>query len=132
MRISDWSSDVCSSDLVAEQGLLEADFVGIDSFRAKDAAVARLRIIDRCGQDVDAAGLESARPPDISVAVIDVVAQCRRWHELLLDGVRVGFDRLQEVRLIAFAHVAAGHRQVARSEAMRVGKECVSTVRYRW
>src|SRR3546814_6617125 len=118
MRISDWSSDVCSSDLVAEQGLLEADFVGIDSFRAKDAAVARLRIIDRCGQDVDAAGLESARPPDISVAVIDVVAQCRRWHELLLDGVRVGFDRLQEVRLIAFAHVARSEEHTSELQSL--------------
>src|SRR3546814_9100333 len=42
MRISDWSSDVCSSDLVAAQ----ADFGAIDVLRDdRQAIVAELRII---------------------------------------------------------------------------------------
>src|SRR3546814_6279962 len=74
MRISDWSSDVCSSDLLA--------------FEMTPAAVV------------------GARP-------------C---------GPGVGFDR---VRRRAQGEDVDQHRLV-RSEESRVGKECVSTGRYRW
>src|SRR3546814_10511040 len=70
MRISDWSSDVCSSDLVGAFQRAGAD-------RAEQAAIAG--------------------------------AQHRRT-----------------------AGIGGGPVGVARSEARRVGKECVSTCRSRW
>src|SRR3546814_6551838 len=86
MRISDWSSDVCSSDL---------EYLG---------AAAR-RIIDQAGNAIDR-------------ALIDQRAALR-------------------CRLISGADLHRPHalRQTlrkCRSEERRVGKECVSTCRYRW
>src|SRR3546814_8502685 len=80
MRISDWSSDVCSSDL-----------------RAGDARPQRL----------------AARPA----------------------GLEDGADRqLREPGDAATGAAAGKHRRhrPVRSEERRVGKECVSTSRYRW
>src|SRR3546814_9441675 len=37
MRISDWSSDVCSSDLDREQTVLEAGIAGLDEVRKLEA-----------------------------------------------------------------------------------------------
>src|SRR3546814_7113330 len=74
MRISDWSSDVCSADLHHP----------------------RLQIADLGGGDF--ARLPAARP-----------------------RLRLGS-----------AHAKQGHRDNGRSEERRVGKECVSTCRYRW
>src|SRR3546814_1534990 len=48
MRISDWSSDVCSSDLgdaAAEQRRLPADLVGGDAFRVEREEIVDVRII---------------------------------------------------------------------------------------
>src|SRR3546814_17239141 len=104
MRISDWSSDVCSSDLaivveqhrIAEAALLEA------------YEVARhQRLQRRCGTAT--AHLELAHVADV-------------------EEPR-GLTRPQVLGHDAF--VLDGHR-VARSEERRVGKECVSTCRYRW
>src|SRR3546814_18094405 len=81
MRISDWSSDVCSSDL--------------------------RRILIRAGEmGEDAGEPEPVRPLD----------------------KRVEFPRL------GVPHPEPAHPGVdlQRSEERRVGKECVSTCRYRW
>src|SRR3546814_9179395 len=76
MRISDWSSDVCSSDLGYNEG--------------------RRRLIgDRASLDL--------RP-----------------------GTIAGYDRSLDAALGVDATVDP------RSEERRVGKECVSTCRYRW
>src|SRR3546814_3751702 len=55
MRISDWSSDVCSSDLEAEPGRIEEDgdaLLADDDARAKVAEerAQRCAIIGKCGQ----------------------------------------------------------------------------------
>src|SRR3546814_12422097 len=106
MRISDWSSDVCSSDLI--------DAVDIERHRLVEGEVGRR-------------GAEAA---DID----DVVARGR-----LDENVRgVVHHRLDVVRVELRELLAADdlHRDrnilQARSEARRVGKECVSTCKSQW
>src|SRR3546814_12322716 len=112
MRISDWSSDVCSSDLFVG-GLLGHWSVWTQS---------AVKLLDRIHAAVAAGAVSpellglDARVTDCNAAFFDVannfhgcIAGC---HEILhrqglLDGIW-------------------------RSEARRVGKECVSTCRSRW
>src|SRR3546814_8029889 len=85
MRISDWSSDVCSSDLGPVEG--EAIAVKID----------KLADLDK--------------------------------HKGQLRGKVVFLDELREYKP---GDEADFKRHDGRSEARRVGKECVSTCRSRW
>src|SRR3546814_16562047 len=102
MRISDWSSDVCSSDLpVALQSLqdcrvvaLHADHVLLEEFESVDAL--------ETGDDLDRRRLDRE------------IAADRRAGVVGIEGV------LDE------------QRDAGRSEARRVGKECVSQFRSRW
>src|SRR3546814_10453039 len=57
MRISDWSSDVCSSDLVVGGACLQADLVGP---HVLGVVLGVLRVVDRIGATVEAARLETA------------------------------------------------------------------------
>src|SRR3546814_14088796 len=88
MRISDWSSDVCSSDLHV--------VAAVD-------AVPEHRVRRDRAADVDAAG--------------PCLRHAGRDGGVLFRAVGV--------------RVQAGHAD-ARSEARRVGQECVSTGRSRW
>src|SRR3546814_18890251 len=107
MRISDWSSDVCSSDLRWQRatkrplrdlqgkgenwpGDLEPDFEGVD------VAISRTR------------------------AEYDGCEEIREIEQLYLDMIAAA------KRLIYFENT------YFRSEERRVGKECVSTCRSRW
>src|SRR3546814_17415418 len=93
MRISDWSSDVCSSDLPVEPGARRA--------QRQDQVLGSVAVADleRGGQCVDL-----DQPGGRQRLVRD--AGPRQLGQLCLQ-----FDR---------------------SEARRVGKECVSTCRSRW
>src|SRR3546814_16968924 len=90
MRISDWSSDVCSSDLMAMRDgrpafascLAESDAPQGWRAQRKDGGV----LFDIASGEAVLRGLSMPHSP--------------RWHD--------------------------------RSEERRVGKECVSTCRYRW
>src|SRR3546814_20439857 len=96
MRISDWSSDVCSSDLV---GLA----LGISG------VVAYQKVPSGFMPAMDEGGfiLDYKAPPGTALQDTDAM--------------------LRQVETIITATP-----EVARSEARRVGKECVSTCRYRW
>src|SRR3546814_20307337 len=108
MRISDWSSDVCSSDLAEER------------IRFQEAAVVDLRLkvedLDWMGR-VDflcPSGFCRARavePIDIAVA---------QHPTELTPGV------------IGDVDVVVEPDGLQRSEERRVGKECVRTCRSRW
>src|SRR3546814_18326716 len=103
MRISDWSSDVCSSDLEVVGALLE--------------------IVDqparRADQDVDAAF--DTRP----LLFVAGAAVADRHAQATL--------RAQPHRIIVNLHRKfAGGRENERSEERRVGKGCVSTCRSQW
>src|SRR3546814_14206997 len=105
MRISDWSSDVCSSDLVA---------LGVDRVSPK-ADVAR------------ELGLDDVQPA-VVVEVGDVRARLGRLPPVRTApgcGTETGGSGRGE------GHVAVVAIQ-PRSEERRVGKECVSTCRSRW
>src|SRR3546814_20550491 len=93
MRISDWSSDVCSSDLRDEIG---------------GGALQFTRVFD---QD------------DAIAAPGDPGEQ--RVGESRLAGPGAARDKDIEA-------IADSGAQNLRSEERRVGKECVSTCRYRW
>src|SRR3546814_14660022 len=96
MRISDWSSDVCSSDLVHSALRLQA---------------APLPAISGMG---------------IAIAAALLV----RYEALAIAGTTA-------IGVLAYAEAsrraAPGRlKHRTRSEERRVGKECVSTCRYRW
>src|SRR3546814_14830584 len=113
MRISDWSSDVCSSDLESLPALREA---------ADDAAIVRVF--------VDAVAIAAEQRADL----IEEFSAARPDPRDILEkddrnrAVFVGLEREPDsaqgepVERLAFV----------RSEERRVGKECVSTCRSRW
>src|SRR3546814_19046908 len=104
MRMSDWSSDVCSSDLV--------DCVGghTQIERVLNHTLAETR--------------------DCRVNALVYVGDCLEEDPDNI-AVRAGDLGLQGVPIFAFQEGADAAAQ-ARSEERRVGKECVSTCRSRW
>src|SRR3546814_19105957 len=111
MRISDWSSDVCSSDLLAADGRITVMFCAFD----RSALI--LRIYGR------------GRP---------VLPQDDEWdalaaHFTLLPGTRQLFVLdVDSVQTSCGWGVPTLDLQHERSEERRVGKECVSTFKSRW
>src|SRR3546814_18571712 len=103
MRISDWSSDVCSSDLQA---------VGI--FEAVDGIM---------GEEV--ADAEGGRPGAVDVVLIEQKTIPRRIGRGTEKVLRHGVPT--RLRLPAADASVGAMANGARSEARRVGKECVST-----
>src|SRR3546814_17804665 len=109
MRISDWSSDVCSSDLAVDEA---------------DAEPAR-----------DEVALERDDPFEQRERRIGCIGEVR---EMTLDRIigellqMLGPEMRGEELEGADADVASGDAREHRSEERRGGKECVSTVRCRW
>src|SRR3546814_14827273 len=104
MRISDWSSDVCSSDLaVAEM----RDAMRVDAHR--------LRSAHRCDRVDMAAPQGAGTTPNGDHPVAEGI------------GTHAG----NPVEIFA-AEGAFGGAVMGRSEERRVGKEWVSTCRSRW
>src|SRR3546814_7135371 len=110
MRISDWSSDVCSSDLFK---LPNVDV---------DAVVA--------AQKKNIEALTSAN----QLAVEGMQAIAKRQAEILRQTVEELQKNVQSLMENGApeAKVAKGTELTKRSEERRVGKECVSTCRSRW
>src|SRR3546814_11688693 len=104
MRISDWSSDVCSSDLAKAMDavILVVDLAG---FTAASDAVPGERLVDLLDRH-----FEAMVPP--------VTAKGGEILAFLGDGFLAAFDLDSDPGK-------------ARSEERRVGKECVSTCRSR-
>src|SRR3546814_12988272 len=117
MRISDWSSDVCSSDRPgAPQPRLRPDEAG------------RLDDVDRHSQ-------ASGEAQDGAGVLGNVRLEQDEAHARLITAER----RFANLRAVRYSEAArggcAGRLATARrvrSEARRVGKECVSTCRSRW
>src|SRR3546814_17830179 len=121
MRISDWSSDVCSSDLLGESLEIELDAqlaLGIrPGFGLLDAGHALqcvLQILCRIFQR----------------AVRQVVGDQGVLHDVDVAGVvLVDFDAGNARRQLAAQSI---YFTGQRSEERRVGEECGSNGRYRW
>src|SRR3546814_20754608 len=114
MRISDWSSDVCSSDLLrhAEEDVAIAPAPPARQ-RARPNAIEGGRHLGNLGGREDAAQNGIA----FGFELIEVPA--------LGEGAAHG-------RLLPACRCAADCLCIARSEERRGGKECVSTCRSRW
>src|SRR3546814_12670182 len=105
MRISDWSSDVCSSDLRYARELAES---------AKDRA-ENLMIVDLLRNDL-------SRISRAGSVKVDELFRVETYPTLfqMTTGVSAEIDGDPLLS------------KVIRSEERRVGKECVSTGRSRW
>src|SRR3546814_4075675 len=115
MRISDWSSDVCSSDLAhAALGGQPQPIGDVIVERAMDRAERHPAL--RAARRLLARGVGI-------VAVGDLTKVTRALLGRALD--RIGLLAIHELEHRVVRH----HR---RSEERRVGKECVSMCRSRW
>src|SRR3546814_14782506 len=121
MRISDWSSDVCSSDLV-ERGRMPALAVAQEGV----AGEPRLYFVE--GHDLDRSRneriegiLQNGCPLGARYDHRCFLQADGRHHATLGPG-----DRAEEVVRLGL------ETQDGRSAERRVGKRCVSTCRTRW
>src|SRR3546814_18935877 len=105
MRISDWSSDVCSSDL---ETVLETSFLETAAQDSGAGAIDRAR---RRRHADTAKGPGCCRSEDVRHCPSSVGGQRQAGNKIPCREARI-IDK--------------------RSEERRVGKECVSTCRYRW
>src|SRR3546814_11133125 len=110
MRISDWSSDVCSSDL-------------IDAVGAGEAAIASPQMLESRAVDTDlACGVVCGQ--DALFAVTEKTVRYLQIASPQANTCAIG---------VRYTHVLKDDAvHSSRSEERRVGKECVSTCRSRW
>src|SRR3546814_18465068 len=104
MRISDWSSDVCSSDLP----LIPSDSTRMHLKDLKKKAPAELVTM---AEELGVEGASTLRKQDLMFAILKVEAD--NGEQIMGEGT---IEVLPD----------------GRSEERRVGKECVSTCRSRW
>src|SRR3546814_14196118 len=137
MRISDWSSDVCSSDLNGDDRLLDLlaqkGFGGFLHLLKDEGRDLRRRIILAAGLDpgVAVGALDDVVGDEFHVLlghrIVETAADQALDREYRIFGIG---DRLALRRLAdqAFAVLGEGDR----SEERRAGKGCGSTCRSRW
>src|SRR3546814_19898295 len=117
MRISDWSSDVCSSDLAFAESRVR-------SLYAAGKPLARIRqtlaVKGVSKPDIEAA-LERLRD-EAETPISDLPAAVAFARRRKLGPYRADPTQRREMR----------QKDLGRSEERRVGKECVSTCRSRW
>src|SRR3546814_17669352 len=106
MRISDWSSDVCSSDLL-------------------EKVIADPAVAVKSDPDATASDASPLRP--------DVVAAVTKAVHARFPGLPITPSMSAGATdSLHFRAVGVPSYGVARSEERRVGKECVSTFKYRY
>src|SRR3546814_13502215 len=112
MRISDWSSDVCSSDLIG--GIRK----GFDAIGGHCVFTSEW---NKFAQQTYAANFRDNHPPhgDITTIDTDEIPD----HDVLLAGF--------PCQPFSIAGVSKKHSLGRRSEERRVGNECVRTCRSR-
>src|SRR3546814_13905988 len=108
MRISDWSSDVCSSDL---------------SYEERNVANIRNGAVTYEGQGIARAGVTQK---------MDNAYITPRKLALMLSNEMIHFSRASLINWDAWARNIASNARLMRSEERRVGEECGSTGRSRW
>src|SRR3546814_16877592 len=111
MRISDWSSDVCSSDLsLQKQFLGEARFLRAFNYFMLVRAFGSVPMHDKVVEGVDQGQAPYASIEELYAFIISDLEEAITMMEVQKQQGRA--DK--------------------RSEERRVGKECVSTCRDRW
>src|SRR3546814_15441396 len=116
MRIGDWSSDVCSSDLLSEQGLARRQGERL-VFARNVLDTLRRRELDAIGEKLSS----ETGTPFQKAASGEYVTGAYRQRIMLSSGRFAMIDKGLGFQLVPW-----------RSEERRVGKECVSTCRSRW
>src|SRR3546814_19252176 len=117
MRISDWSSDVCSSDLL---GAHKIRALRCDS---ADAQALQMTITSAAGEHDGIEVLVNNAGAGVFRSIAELTLA--DFDQMVTINLRAVFVAIQA----AMTHVERGGR---RSEERRVGKECVSTGRSRW
>src|SRR3546814_16965344 len=132
MRISDWSSDVCSSDLVAihdgqvvEKGQL---LFTIDKVRLRNALAQAEAAVATARATLRSAEREARRYAALQGVVSD---QDRDTRRAAAEEARARLSQAIADRDLARINPERAEVR-SRSEERRVGKECVSTCRSRW
>src|SRR3546814_14185489 len=121
MRISDWSSDVCSSDLHAQTRRFEDDFWSGGDLSMLQQAVASRRDEQGALARIFDAGMTEFLKARRTNANGDV--------NPLLDGPRRAMRAAYQREM---ASLEANLNFLASSEARRVAKECGRTGKSRW
>src|SRR3546814_14760217 len=140
MRISDWSSDVCSSDLemgdqppraAAWQGIFLVESEGVVMARQHRSQCFQRRIVGDAGAQP---GGPMGRTPAGEAALPH-----GREKQAAPRSQQSRQPRNRAFQIVAHLKGQAGKDEVEpfalearRSEARRVGKECVRTCRARW
>src|SRR3546814_18414374 len=129
MRISDWSSDVCSSDLGrVVKGVNFVDLVDAGN------PVEQAAVYDAAGAD-ELTFLDITASTENRDTIYDVVTRTaeRCFMPLTVGGGVRNVDVIRKL-LLAGADTASINTAAVprRSEAPREGNEWVSTCRYRW
>src|SRR3546814_2648036 len=114
MRISDWSSDVCSSDLLTRAGELTYSVIPqLEQTLAQAEDASSKRMLKEEVNDGDIASVVS------------------KWTGIPVDRMLEG-EREKLLSMEANLHKRViGQDEAIRSEERRGGKECVSTCRSR-
>src|SRR3546814_14027756 len=132
MRISDWSSDVCSSDLILN---FRASTIGLRSNKIITTVCSGYPL--RCSHlggtsmfqnstilETSLCGDNKPRFFDLNCSFEEVCAAITTSpHDTLLRTIKSPEDKCPR---------SFTRSRCKRSEESRVGKECVSTFRYRW
>src|SRR3546814_14313055 len=116
MRISDWSSDVCSSDL-------EQDDITQFLHRGEVGE----RAADHAGADQRDLLASHKSPPEQSAGTPSPARNRARLRRFVAAG-----QPLKRVGQGLLLHIILNINNSCRSEERRVGKECFSTFRSRW
>src|SRR3546814_19191649 len=114
MRISDWSSDVCSSDLAVRIDALQRRHIGGERQLAEFLRLVDDDLVDtnlRDGEKIILAGGETFEP--------------------LLQSFLQPLEPLARTAVLA-VDLASQVFLALKSEGRRVGKECISKCRSRW
>src|SRR3546814_20311603 len=109
MRISDWSSDVCSSDLKE----------GANPQRVRERLLEHELVVEEMGGDVQNVEVSALKKTGLD-KLLDAIAVQAEIMELKANPDRAAEGTVVEAKLDK------------RSEERRVGKECVGPCRYRW
>src|SRR3546814_17689586 len=122
MRISDWSSDVCSSDLTARLGLWGPGtaFRDRDAFLAamEEGGIAAMEIVAR---DTKAMGLYTARALSFAGVEYDPLA-----HKITSAQNEISYA-YADAWAVLHRNVYAAFKSATNSATPRVGKDCVCT-----
>src|SRR3546814_18470168 len=133
MRISDWSSDVCSSDLHVADGddrereAVGSAGIGIDVLRSGAAEAAAE---DVGANDEETVGVERQARPDDQLPPARLAGDRVRFGGELVAGQ--GMADEDRIRLVRVPPAIGLVRARERSYESRVGNECVSTCRTCW